>query len=115
MTSASDLSNHTVSLGYIIELVQLGVSLILVPSAFMLVRRLGSIRDHLAMINGNVKEINQWRVDHDKRVEDEDHHHEKMHENCAALHQERLQNILQQLAQLWGRVGDRRGFQGPTD
>lgn len=109
------LATHTVSLNTVLNWIQLGFMGIMVPVGFALVNRLSQIRDHLARLNGHVQEINQWRADHDKLVEQESHHHDAQHQQCAALHAERMNNVHAQLQQLWGRIGDRRRPNLPTD
>ena len=115
MTTTPDITTHTVSIGTVVAWIQLVVAVVLVPATFQLVRRLGDIRDHLGHINGNVKEINQWRSDHDGRLASEERHHEAMHAKCAELHHERLNGVHERISELWERIGDRRSRNKPTD
>lgn len=110
-----DLLNHAIPVGEAMAALQALTSAILIPSAFMLVRRLSAIRDHLAKINGTIAAINQWRADHDHRIEAEDRQHEMTRQQCQTLHMERLQSVNERINELWVRIGDRRQGRRPTD
>ena len=99
----------------ILEVAQFITAVLVVPGGFALIRRLSDIRDHLAKINGRLEKHDQWVTDHDARVKDMEKHHEVMHEQCAAVHQERMNNLTLQCDQLWGRIGDRRQGRRATD
>lgn len=107
-----NVADHAIPLSQAMVVLQMVFSAILVPAAFMLVYRLGAIRDHLAKINGNVAEINQWRADHDKRVEADDANHVLTRQQCQELHAERLRSVNERISELWVRFGDRRRSKG---
>jgi hypothetical protein len=98
-----------------LEVVQFITSAVVIPGVFALIHRLGKIREHLAHINGNVKEINQWRADHEAQSERDAKNHALTREQCQALHQERLNSVNSRISELWGRIGDRRGDNRSTD
>lgn len=66
------------------------------------------VNTSLKLINGNVRELNQWRIDHDRRVEDDDRNHVLTRQQCQELHAERLRSVNERISEIWTRIGDRR-------
>jgi hypothetical protein len=88
---------------------------VVIPGTFALFGRLGKIRDHLAELNGSVRELNQWRIDHTDTAEHDAKHHVLTREQCQALHAERLSSVHRQLDALYQRLGDRSQGERATD
>ena len=112
---SSDVSPNPRDMKTMLEVLQFITSAVVIPGVFALVHRLGKIREHLAHINGNVKEINQWRADHEAQAERDSHNHLLTRQQCQELHQERLNTVNARISELWGRIGDRRMDNRSTD
>ena len=102
MSTPEEAAAHAISnLKILLDVLQFISSAIVIPGVFALVHRLGNIRDHLAHINGSVREINQWRADHEAQGERDSENHKLTRAQCQALHQERLDAVSQRIDQLW--------------
>lgn len=101
------------NLEVILQLAQFVTAIVVIPGTFALFRVLWAIKEHLARLNGSVRELRQWKEDHLEAERLDQLNHSMTRQQCQQLHAERLANVSKQMELIFQRIG--RQHQDITD